>query len=254
MTKTITESALAGWSLTDRDCTGVTETKPANGVSFDVVAGANIVCTFTNVKDATVTVVKQATPEGPTVFDFAGTGSGIAADFDLIDDGTTANTRVFTLTAAQLGSKTITEGAESGWSLTDRDCTGVTETKPAGGVTFDVVAGANITCTFTNTKGATVTVVKQATPEASTELRLRGHRYGHRGGLRSDRRRHCGEHARLHADPGPVGREDDHGGRRGRLEADRPRLHRRDGDQAGQRRDVRRRRRGEHHLHVQQHA
>ena len=79
--KTITESALAGWSLASRDCTGVTETTPANGVTFTVVAGASIVCTFTNVKDATVTVVKQATPESTQSFDFDATGAGIAGGY-----------------------------------------------------------------------------------------------------------------------------------------------------------------------------
>ena len=167
MRKTITESALAGGSLTSRDCTGVTETTPANGVTFTVVAGASIVCTFTNVKDATVTLVKQATPEGSQSFDFDATGAGIPADIDLVDDGTTANTQSFTITAAQLGEKTITESALAGWSLVSRDCTGVTETTPANGVTFTVVAGASIVCTFTNVKDATVTLVKQATPEGS---------------------------------------------------------------------------------------
>ena len=143
-------------------------------MTFTTVAGANIVCTFTNVQDATVTVVKQATPEGSTSFDFDGTGTGIAPDFDLIDDGTTANTRVFTIPAAQLGDKTITESALAGWSLTNRECSGVTETTPANGVAFTVVAGANIVCTFTNTQDATVTVVKQATPEGSTSFDFDG--------------------------------------------------------------------------------
>ena len=174
--KTITESALAGWSLTDRDCTGVTESKPANGVTFTVVAGANIVCTFTNAQDAKVTVVKEASPEGSTSFDFDGTGSGIDADFDLVDDGVGSGDGdiEFTIPASQLGEKTITESALAGWSLTDRDCTGVTESKPANGVTFTVVAGANIVCTFTNAQDAKVTVVKEASPEGSTSFDFDG--------------------------------------------------------------------------------
>ncbi len=172
-TKTITENVPTGWSLTSVDCTGVTETAITNGVSFAVVAGATIVCTFNDSQDATVTVVKEATPEGATSFDFDGTGTGISADFDLVDDGAGPgdNDIVFTLTAAQLaGTKTITETVPSGWSLTSVSCTNVTETPITDGVSFAVAAGDAIVCTFNDSQDATVTVVKEATPEGATSF------------------------------------------------------------------------------------
>ena len=77
-------------------------------VNVTVNPNDNITCTITNIRNATLTIVKQATPESAQSFDFDATGTGIAPDIDLVDDGTTANTQSFTLTAAQLGDKTIT--------------------------------------------------------------------------------------------------------------------------------------------------
>ena len=48
-------------------CTDTTATRAGNSVSFTVDPGDDIVCTFTNVKDATVTYVKA---------DQSGFGSG----------------------------------------------------------------------------------------------------------------------------------------------------------------------------------
>ena len=171
--KSVTEATAAGWTLTGADCTGVTGESLVNGtLTFNVVPGANIVCTFTNVKHATVTVVKEANPEGATSFDFDGSGSGISTDFDLVDDGAGAGvgSATFPLNTTQFGQKDITETVPSGWTLSSAGCTGVTPTPITNGVRFTVVAGANITCTFTNTQHATLTVVKEANPEGSTSF------------------------------------------------------------------------------------
>ncbi|HZB77161.1 MAG TPA: hypothetical protein VE526_13110, partial [Solirubrobacteraceae bacterium] len=134
--------------------------------TLDVDAGENITCTFVNTKDATVTIVKDAIPDDAA--DFAYTGS--FGPFSLDDDAnaTLPNTTTFTVPAADLGSKTVTETAQAGWSLTGLSCTGddnsstSTATRTA---TLDVDAGENITCTFVNTKDATVTIVKDALPD-----------------------------------------------------------------------------------------
>ena len=80
----------AGWSLTAgaaRTPAARSARPIANGVSVDVAAGDDITCTFTDVKDAKLTLVKQATPEGSTSFDFDATGAGVDDDPDLVDDG-----------------------------------------------------------------------------------------------------------------------------------------------------------------------
>jgi hypothetical protein len=85
-TKTITESTVAGWTLSSIDCTGVSEFRQGNTVTFTVSAGDQIVCTFINTPNASVTVVKDAQPDSPQDFDFDATGTGIATDIDLDDD------------------------------------------------------------------------------------------------------------------------------------------------------------------------
>ena len=79
----------------------------------------DVTCTFNNSQDATLTIVKQATPEGTTSFDFDGTGTGVAADIDLVDDGAGPgdNDADFTFDSTQLGTKTVTENVPAGWTL-----------------------------------------------------------------------------------------------------------------------------------------
>ena len=79
--KSITETAVTGWTLTDLDCTGDADavTSLANRkADLDVDAGEDITCTFENTKDAKVTIVKDAVPDHAQDFDFDGTGAGIA--------------------------------------------------------------------------------------------------------------------------------------------------------------------------------
>ena len=59
-------------------CTETTATRAGDELSFTVEAGDNIVCTFTNVKDATIKVIKDADPNDAQDFDFDGSGGGIA--------------------------------------------------------------------------------------------------------------------------------------------------------------------------------
>jgi hypothetical protein len=126
--------------------------------------------------------VKNAVPDDAQDFGYTATGAGVNS-FTLDDDGAggsaTPSSQAFN--SLQPGSRTITEGAVSGWTLTNIGCTGNTNSTvtigASGGfnagdtfVTIDLAAGENVTCTFTNTVVAPgVTVVKTASPTSIPE-------------------------------------------------------------------------------------
>ena len=121
------------------------------------------------IETAQLTIVKVTDPASdPQDFDFDLTGIGLPADLDLDTDAgnaTLPSQQVFMLDAAQLGAKTITENAPAGWSLTAVDCTGTTVEMVVGStVSITVLTGDVIVCTFTNTKHASLTIVKQTDP------------------------------------------------------------------------------------------
>ena len=88
---TVTESLTPGWALTALACTGAggdsSTTWSTRTATLDIDAGETVVCTFTNTKTASLTVVKVTDPASdPQDFDFDLTGSGVPADLDLDTD------------------------------------------------------------------------------------------------------------------------------------------------------------------------
>ena len=79
-----------------------------------------MVCTFTNTKHASLTVVKVTDPASdPQDFDFDLTGSGVPADLDLDTDAGDAGAPSqdsFTLDASELGAHSVTESELAGWT------------------------------------------------------------------------------------------------------------------------------------------
>src|SRR5215207_9701826 len=120
----VTESEVAGWTLTGLSCLGAgddSSTSVANrNATLDIDPGEAVVCTFTNTKHATLTVVKATDPASdPHDFDFNLTGSGIPADLDLDTDAVDAtlpSQDTFSLNAAQLGAHGVTESEVAGWT------------------------------------------------------------------------------------------------------------------------------------------
>ena len=130
---TVIESAVAGWSLTALACTGAGADSSTNlgtrTATLDIDAGETVICTFTNTKDASLTVVKVTDPAtDPQDFDFNLTGTGVPADLDLDTDGGDAplpSQDTFSLTAAAAGRlHGHRVGRQAGWSLTALACTG----------------------------------------------------------------------------------------------------------------------------------
>ncbi len=148
-TYTSTETVPVGWDLTsiacdDGDSSGDTMTATA---TFEVAAGETVTCVFTNTKRGTITIVKAATPEDDTAFEFSETIT--PGTFTLMDPSD--NTGVFTDVSP--GSYEVTETVPTGWTLESIVCTGDTDggSDTAGSTVFiDLDPGEDIICTFTN--------------------------------------------------------------------------------------------------------
>jgi uncharacterized repeat protein (TIGR01451 family) len=152
-----TEAAAAGFDLTSISCDDANSATPSSGdtstrqATFKLDAGETVTCTFTNTKQAEITVKKVTDPAGdPATFGFSG---DITAT---LGDGGSKDASVVP------GTYHVTEAAKTGWALTDISCdaagsSGVTST---GVATFVVTAGQHVTCTYTNTKESTVVVQK----------------------------------------------------------------------------------------------
>ena len=244
--KTVTESAVAGWSLTDLEARGgggdssTARWRPRKA-TLDIDAGETVVCTFENTKHASLTVVKETDPasdEQDFDFDLHRRRASLP-DLDLDDrrgrrDAALTATRSAS-TRRQLGAKTVTESAVAGWYADGPRCARAAAATPstswarARRRSTSTPARA-VVCTFENTKHASLTVVKETDPASirrtSTSICTGtgiddGSRPRHRRGRRD---------AALdssHVQPQRVAarRQDGDRVRDRRLDADRPDLH-----------------------------
>jgi len=158
-------------TITCTDAASLQTGLPANqplGTSFPIVpvAGASIACTITNTPNrGQITIVKNAVPQDPQDFAFTTSGAGLS-NFSLDDDGDPALPNSQTFPALVPGSYTVSESALAGWRLTALSCSGDTDggttvNLAAGTATIDLDANEHITCTFTNTKAASLQLRKQ---------------------------------------------------------------------------------------------
>jgi hypothetical protein len=119
---------------------------------------------FGNYRQAKIIVEKQTVPDGAEgSFPF----SGDLGVFSLSDDGTLT-------TFVDPGTYTATEGTTDGFVLTDITCSGDTiapfSSDAGATATFNAQSGETITCVFTNTQDAKVTIVKDAQPDDAQDF------------------------------------------------------------------------------------
>lgn len=106
---------------------------------------------------SSIKIIKDSSPDGSQDFSFITSGNGLS-NFTLDDDGGSEGTysNAATFNSLLAGTYTITETQVSGWTLSSRNCvsdgTGSTSTQITDGVSINLVAGENITCTFINDK------------------------------------------------------------------------------------------------------
>ena len=153
-----------GWKLTSVSCaiqtlpstpTGTPDATPAQGgtsagvQNFEIRAGLETTCTFTDEKQqGSIQVVKTAVGgNGTFTFTPAGFGSGA---FDLTTTGGTASQVFGSLSPGSGSTYGITETVQSGWDLTSSTCT--IDGSPAGSpAAITVQDGKTTICTFENT-------------------------------------------------------------------------------------------------------
>jgi hypothetical protein len=100
-----------------------------------------------------ITIVKQATSESSTAFSFIATPSPLTS-FNLVDDGTVANTKVFNGITA-FGTYTVSESSLAGWGLDRAACSIANRTTgtaivTGSAATIVLAEGEDVTCTFYN--------------------------------------------------------------------------------------------------------
>jgi hypothetical protein len=166
----ITEYGPAGYkvsTITGDNCTQVGDTAEAVVPSL----GGSTTCVFNNlINKASLTIIKDALPNDPTVFEFSALDNisydqKLPATFNLDDDGNNSNTYSNTKIFEGLfpGEFSVSEKTVTGWKLTDITCSSATQrfsVKDNQEVKFSLSPGESMTCTFTNTKLGEVKALK----------------------------------------------------------------------------------------------
>lgn len=152
----VAETAVSGWTQTSATCS---DGSPVTAI--DVAPGETVTCTFTNTKQGKITITKDAQPNDCQNFSFAMTGQ---TAFSLDDDTDVADCNDSNLAASQTfnslapGGFVVTESLpNSFWKLKTVNCGNNNNVASsfqtsATGVTIDLLAGGDVTCTFVNEK------------------------------------------------------------------------------------------------------
>ena len=148
-------------------------------VKATIMAGDTPSCTFENTKGASLDIEKT-TIGGAGDFSFTATGSGLDNFSRNTDPNNPTTSDPFAFTGLQLGDKFVTEDGETGFTLTNITCTpggaeiaigrfvagvfsnGGTDGFDPGDTTVKatITAGDTPSCTFENTKGASLDIEK----------------------------------------------------------------------------------------------
>lgn len=167
----IAENPAAGWSVTGRTCTGATNSTvsyDADGKTtlIDLAPGENLVCTYENSKQGSITIVKDAFPASSNQFAFSSNlnpalfflNDQDPDDYHFGDTLNGSSTQQFS--ALVPGNYQISEIVQgNGWAITHIECTGGVDMQVGSdddfdlgdnGVTINLAAGENVICEFAN--------------------------------------------------------------------------------------------------------
>ncbi len=152
---TVAESAVSDWDSDGGTCdNGETPT------SLNVEPGETVTCTFTNTKRGRLIVQKTTIPAAElTSFVINNTGTGTITNGG-VGSVTDATDHTYEVTP---GTYSVTETVPTGWDKTGDTCQNVV-----------VAAGQTVTCLLTNTKRASLTIVKDAQPNDLIDFAFSG--------------------------------------------------------------------------------
>jgi uncharacterized repeat protein (TIGR01451 family)/CSLREA domain-containing protein len=177
----ISETVPAGWQLTAApSCDDGSSPNPSTGsggtATVRIDPGETVACTFSNTRQASITIVKDAVPNHAQDFGYTTSGAGLSS-FSLDDDGDETNalpsTKVFAALSS-FGAKTVGETVPPGWAITGIACSGDSDIQIGSdgdfdpgdtGVTIDLDPGENVVCTFTNKPGVDLVIMKLDSPD-----------------------------------------------------------------------------------------
>ena len=176
---TVTETSLAGWTLTGLGCSGpgsarLTTDRAAGQISGSLQLGDDVTCTYANTKNpsqpATLTIIKQVEPAGSAPeFGYTLSGTRVPSgdqSFGLTPGATGSASRVVTLVPDDAGSTyTLTEGSQpAGWDFSSLAClvNGASSGAVSGSeVELSLQPGDAASCTFVNKPKAALTIAKK---------------------------------------------------------------------------------------------
>lgn len=143
-----------GTTISNYDVTYGGDTGCNSNGTITLAAGENKTCTITNTAYGTLTIIKDAIPNGAQDFSFITSGAGLS-NFSLDDDSdpTLSNTKTFN--HLMPGIYGVSENSVSGWDLTNTTCNDQSLVSA-----INVSAGETVTCTFTNTQRGSISGFK----------------------------------------------------------------------------------------------
>ena len=173
-TYTISQSATAGWVLTDIACdTGEVIDLASRRVTITLLAGEAVTCTFTD-RSPSITIVEDADPDAAQDFVFSGCAGVGCGSFALDDDADPALANGVSGSALSAGTYTVTQSPTANWSLTDLTCTpGETVDLAERRVTVTLGPVEHAVCTFTN-RTQSLTIVENTAPDAPQSFGFTG--------------------------------------------------------------------------------
>jgi hypothetical protein len=155
----ISENEVEGWNQTSANCSNENSAS-----SIVLAAGENITCTFTNTKKGHIIVDKVTLPsDDPQSFNFLLRGVDPLKSFSLSDQSTPEDTELNpgTYAVKESNSSEILDK----WNVSNINCG-----EGINSLNIVLEPGQTITCTFTNTKKATLIVQKTTNPSNDPTL------------------------------------------------------------------------------------